>query len=199
MSFARNGQVPAVSGVLRSHILLPDGIDRLLNRDELDAVLIHELAHAKRRDNLIRLVFEVGLCAFWFHPLLWISRSRLCLYRELSCDESVVQSGRGEDLVSALAKLVSPTPPFLLQASAASHLSQRLGPLIASQPQQTRRAANTVLSVVFGAVLVGGILGTVAHTACCFLTRPNSGAALTALGDLDSTASSRAGQNPRAL
>ena len=42
---------------------------------------------------MIRLVHEAGVCAFWFHPLVWLTGSRLALYRELSCDESVLRSG----------------------------------------------------------------------------------------------------------
>ncbi|HKC14338.1 MAG TPA: M56 family metallopeptidase, partial [Vicinamibacteria bacterium] len=96
--FAVSGQAPGVEGILRPHISLPDGIERLLSEHELDAVLMHEMTHARRRDNLIRLIHEVGLCGLWFHPLVWIAGSRLALYRELSCDESVIQSARGEDL-----------------------------------------------------------------------------------------------------
>src|SRR5258708_4235224 len=94
--FAANRQCPAVDGVLRPHISLPDGIDRLLTEHELNAVLIHELKHAKRRDNLIRLIHELSLCGLWFHPLVWIAGSRLALYRELSCDEAVIQRAHGE-------------------------------------------------------------------------------------------------------
>jgi beta-lactamase regulating signal transducer with metallopeptidase domain len=129
------------------------------------------VAHARRRDNLIRLVHEVGLCALWFHPLVWITGSRLSLYRELSCDESVIRSARGGDLVSALAKLASPEEAFLLQATASSFLSHRLAGLAAAQPRRARRAASVLLTVVFGAVLVGGIFETVAHTACCFIAK----------------------------
>ena len=103
--FSNNTQVPAVYGVLRPHISLPDGIDRLLSAQELNAVLAHELIHATRRDNLICLLHELVLCCLWFHPLVWISGSRLALYRELSCDEPVIRSAQGRDLVSALAKL----------------------------------------------------------------------------------------------
>src|SRR5215510_13433527 len=105
--FTGTHQAPAVHGILRPQISLPDGIDRLLTEQELNAVLVHEFTHARRRDNLIRLIHEVGLCGLWFHPLVWIAGSRLALYRELSCDESVIQSARGGDLVSALAKLAS--------------------------------------------------------------------------------------------
>ncbi len=168
---AGSGQVPAVDGVLHPHISLPSGIQRLLSERELNAVLIHEVTHARRHDNLIRLLHEVALCALWFHPLVWIAGSRLALYRELSCDESVIQSARGRDLLSALAKLANPEEVFLLQATASSFLSHRLAWLAAAQPQRTRRAANALLTVVFGAALLGGIFETVAHTACCFVAQ----------------------------
>ena len=168
--FAENRQAPAVAGVLRPYISLPNGIDRLLSEHELDAVLIHELTHARRRDNLIHLIHEVSFCMLWFHPLVWIAGSRLALYRELSCDESVIQSALGEELVSALAKLANPKKPLLLQASASSFISHRLARL-AAPPQPTYRAASMVLSSVFGAVLLWGICGTVAHTACCFFAK----------------------------
>ncbi len=169
--FAEGRQAPGVDGLLRPHISLPRGIDRLLSAPELNAVLIHELTHARRRDNLIRLIHEVGLCFLWFHPLVWITGARLALYRELSCDESVIQKAHGEDLVSALAKLANPQEGFLLQARASSFLSDRLARLSASSLQRTCRAANTTLTVAFGAVVSAGVLGTVAHTACCWIAR----------------------------
>jgi len=167
--FSASLQAPAVEGVLRPYISLPRGIERLLSRHEFEAVLIHELTHAKRRDNLVRLMHEVGICGLWFHPLVWITGSRLALYRELSCDESVVQRAHGGDLVSALAKLANPEESLLLEASASSFLSHRLARLTADQPHPTSRAASTLLTVAFSFVLLAGVLGTVAHTACCFV------------------------------
>jgi hypothetical protein len=165
--FTQTGSGPAVQGVLHPHISLPDGIDRLLTRSELDAVLLHELTHARRRDNLIWLLHEAALCLLWFHPLAWITGSRLALYRELSCDESVIQKAHGGDLVSALEKLARPQGELLLQASASSLMSYRLARLSDEQPQPARWA-DVLLTVSFGAVVLWSVLGTVAHTACCF-------------------------------
>ncbi len=167
--FAGSRQGPAVSGVLRPHISLPSGIERLLSEQELNAVLIHELTHARRKDNLIRLVYEVGFCVLWFHPLVWIAGARLALYRELSCDESVIQRARGRELVSALAKLASPEEAFLLEAAAGASLRQRIERLTAAQPKRASLAASAMVIVLFGAVVMCGVFETVAHTACCFV------------------------------
>jgi beta-lactamase regulating signal transducer with metallopeptidase domain len=161
---------PAVGGVLYPRILLPVGIDRLLNRQELDAVLLHELAHAKRRDNLIRLLYEVSVCALWFHPLIWLAGMRMALYRELSCDESVIQHAHGQALVRALAKIAVPKETMFLRASASSHLSRRLA-CLAGAPPATHRAASLLLTSLFVAVIAGGVFGTIAHTACCFVIK----------------------------
>src|SRR5262249_8702857 len=163
---AQNG--PRVDGLLRQHITLPNGIDRLLTTSELEAVLLHEVVHARRRDNLIWLIHQVGLCLLWFHPLVWITGSRMALYRELSCDESVIERDRGTDLLAALAKLANPEGGLLLQASASSFVAHRLERLSVDRPRRTSLAPNALLIAVFGGSVLAGVFETVAHTACCF-------------------------------
>jgi hypothetical protein len=86
---------------------------------------LHEVVHARRRDNLIRLLYELSLCTLWFHPLVWLAGARMAVYRELSCDESGIRRAHGQALVSALAKLAVPERALFLQATASSHLSHR--------------------------------------------------------------------------
>jgi hypothetical protein len=155
---------PAVVGLLRTRIALPAGIDRLLDRREMNAVLAHERQHAKRRDNLIRLCYELSLCALWFHPLVWLTGSRLALYRELSCDEAVPDGG---DLISALAKLASPENESLLHATASSFISARIAHL--TVPQRRSPIVNAFLTIVFVAVLMAAVVGPVAESAAGYL------------------------------
>ena len=133
-------------------------------------MLLHEVAHARRRDNLIRLLYEVALCALWFHPLIWLAGMRMALYRELSCDESVIQRAHGQALVRALAKLAIRDEARFLQATASSHLRHRLARLLAPL-EPTHRVASLLLTSLFTAVIAAGVFATVAHTACCFVLK----------------------------
>jgi beta-lactamase regulating signal transducer with metallopeptidase domain len=164
------GGAPSVDGMLRPHISLPQGVDRLLSEAELDAVLIHEVIHARRRDNLIGLLHELALCGLWFHPLVWLTGFRLAMFRELSCDDSVIASSRGADLVSALAKLAVPEGSHL-RAGAASLLSHRVARLTTSRPQGPKGAADWLLIAVFAGIFLACVLGTIAHNPSCFKVR----------------------------
>jgi beta-lactamase regulating signal transducer with metallopeptidase domain len=148
VSFDCRHPAPVVGGLLYPRILLPAGIDRLLNRQELNAALLHEVAHARRRDNLILLLYEVALCACGSIPS---SGSLECgwhsLYRELSCDESVIQRAHGQALVRALAKLAIPEEAGFLQATGSSHLSHRLARLVAPLEPTPRSEPSTDVAI----------------------------------------------------
>jgi hypothetical protein len=150
--------VPAVEGILKPRVHLPRGIDAILTAEELQAVVIHEERHARRRDNLIRLAYELALCAVWFHPLVWLAGKRLALYRELSCDEWVARQARGTELIGALAKLAEPVSVPLLQSSSASFISDRVVRLT-SPP--ARRIASAILAMGFSIFLIATTVETV--------------------------------------
>ena len=84
---------PALVGVVRPVLLLPTGIAERLSAAQLDAVVAHELAHWRRRDNLTAAVHMLVEAVFWFHPLVWWVGARLVEERERACDEAVLGAG----------------------------------------------------------------------------------------------------------
>jgi TonB family protein len=92
-SLIRSGSAlgPAVTGIVRPQVVLPAQLAATLDDDELRAVLVHELSHVARRDNLLSLA-QSALCAiFWFHPLVWLAASRSRVERERACDERTIE------------------------------------------------------------------------------------------------------------
>jgi hypothetical protein len=96
---------------------------------------------------------------------------RMSLYRELSCDESVIRLAHEQEMVQALAKLAVPKESTFLKSAASSHLSHRL-PRLAGLRQDTRPTISLLITSLFLAVLVAAVFETIAHTACCFIIRP---------------------------
>jgi hypothetical protein len=156
---------PAVVGFVRPRVHLPASIDGTLTPDELEAVLIHERHHATRRDNLMGLLHELTLCVLWFHPLVWMTGSRLGLYRELSCDEAVIRRGRGVELVAALAKLAH-SDGTLLQASASSFVRERLAHLATAG--RAGRATTLFIAAAFGAILLLAVVAPIAQAVAAY-------------------------------
>jgi beta-lactamase regulating signal transducer with metallopeptidase domain len=87
---ARAAGLPAVIGFLRPCVVLPRTLlDR--PRAEIEHVLLHELAHVRRRDPLASLVCLLAQIVFWFHPAIWCARRRLATLREMACDRTVAR------------------------------------------------------------------------------------------------------------
>ncbi len=89
--FSKARVEPGVVGILRPVLLLPHGITERLTTEQMDAILVHELCHVRRRDNLAAAVHMLVETLFWFHPLVWWLERRLVEERERACDEEVLR------------------------------------------------------------------------------------------------------------
>ncbi len=84
---------PAIFGIFRPVLLLPQGIVDKLSPEQFEAVLAHELCHVRYRDNLTAALHMCVETIFWFHPLVWWIGAKLIEERERDCDESVLRQG----------------------------------------------------------------------------------------------------------
>ncbi len=86
------GAMPMVWGMFRGHLLLPLEA-ATCDRFPLRTVLLHELAHLRRRDPLTMGIGQWARAVYWFNPLAWLAVSRMRIERERACDDEVL--GRG--------------------------------------------------------------------------------------------------------
>lgn len=71
-------------------LILPAGLWQTMDDTSRRAIVSHELAHLRRRDHWVRWVELLVLSLFWWHPVLWLVRSRLHEEAELCCDAWVM-------------------------------------------------------------------------------------------------------------
>ncbi|MCP4545156.1 MAG: M56 family metallopeptidase [bacterium] len=107
---------PMMTGFFRPAILLPYGLRAKLSVGDLEAVILHELAHVRRYDDWTFLTHKIIAALLFFHPaVIWIGR-QLDLERELACDEDAVsrlgEAGSYCHCLTRLAEFVvaAPTP-----------------------------------------------------------------------------------------
>lgn len=84
---------PVIVGVLRPVIIVPPALLAGLPPAQLEAVLLHEIAHLCRRDPLVLVMQRSVEAVVFFHPLVWWLSHQLSANRELACDDAVTGIG----------------------------------------------------------------------------------------------------------
>lgn len=139
---------PIVCGVWRPLIVLPRAAAHW-TRDRLRLVVLHELAHVKRRDCLTQALAQIVCAAYWFNPLAWVAARRLRVERERACDDVVLAAGaKGSEYAGHLldiARTMAPDrwSPLARTGVAMAHRSQLEGRLMAILDPATRRSSTT--------------------------------------------------------
>jgi TonB family protein len=156
--------VPAMTGVFSPTLLLPADCDQW-SASCRRVVVLHELAHLRRRDCVVQLLADCACAMYWFNPLVHVAASRLRHEREQACDDVVLEAGTSPtkyadhllDVVNAgLAVLPTPAVAF----GTPSRLAQRIGAILEDGRRRTAPQAVTVAAAVLagfvGVALLGG-------------------------------------------
>lgn len=134
--------MPMTWGIRRAIVLLPsDATDWSDKR--LDSVLLHELAHIRRRDYLIQLAADIACALHWFNPLAWLAARRLRVEREHACDDHVLFAGERPSTYAGelleLARSLRPAGATAFAAMSMARPSQLTGRLLAVLDENRRR------------------------------------------------------------
>src|SRR5206468_12897617 len=149
---------PAVFVIRIPVLVLPEAIGERLTPDQLKAVLLHELCHVRRRDNLAAAMYMVAETVFWFYPLVrWIGK-RLIDERERACDEEVLRLGN-EPLVYAegilhVCKSYFESPLHCASGVTGSDLKQRVRAILAGCIEYDLSFAKKALLAMAGSAAV---------------------------------------------
>jgi beta-lactamase regulating signal transducer with metallopeptidase domain len=150
---------PGVWRVFVPVVLLPTAIVSELSEEELEALMMHELGHVLRWDNLVSNLNMILCCIFWFTPIIWLIDRRLLKEREEACDEMVLcWSGTADIYARSLRKiyrLCLKSHVSGLSAAGGSKLKHRLERI---QNDDTQRRFSSVHKALVSTVIVGSVL-----------------------------------------
>jgi beta-lactamase regulating signal transducer with metallopeptidase domain len=149
---------PYVLGAWRPMLVL--STRNLVSREECEAVVLHELAHLRRHDLLVRYAQWLAGTVLYFWPVVaWVNR-RIDLAREAACDEWALRHGRlsPAEYARCLLKCAQPVRSGLTayapaaMAANATHVERRIEMILDTQTTPRR---SRMLALLGGAALCG--------------------------------------------
>lgn len=150
-------EMPMTWGAWRSVVLLPAEAD-MWSDGCRSIVLLHELAHIKRRDCLTQALAQLACAVYWFNPLVWLAARRLREERELACDDYVLGVGtKASDYATHLVEIAGglharPQLSPVAVGMACSQLENRVRAILDPQLRRSGLSRQSVLWAAVGVV-----------------------------------------------
>jgi beta-lactamase regulating signal transducer with metallopeptidase domain len=143
-----------------ARLLLPQALWQRLDDDQRDSLLVHELAHLRRRDHWVRRLELVALGLYWWFPVAWWARRELQDAEECCCDGWVARTlpeaagAYASALVETVAFLSTSRTAVPLGASGggrARQIKRRVTMILDGKAAKPLARGAVVVLLVFGA------------------------------------------------
>lgn len=154
---------PALFGLVRPRLLMPEGLLEHLSEEELRHVFLHELAHLRRLDLFWAWLSALVQVVHWFNPLVWWAFRQMRSDRELACDAlalGALPAGQAPEYGHTLLRLLELLrPPAVLPSLAGlsedrSHLSRRIHMIARFNPKTSLRWSLASIGLIGAAALL---------------------------------------------
>jgi bla regulator protein blaR1 len=155
--------MPVTFGFLKPSILVPLGLLANLPAEQVETILLHELAHIRRSDYLANLLMHIGEAVFFFNPgvrwVAWLVRQE----REACCDDLVLSGTRDrnsyfEALISFGEYRIGKGSMALPLGGGKSDLLWRIRRMLSQENKKLHLMEKTILSFGLMAVLAIGLV-----------------------------------------
>jgi beta-lactamase regulating signal transducer with metallopeptidase domain len=159
-------QIPIMNGIFNPVILLPESTADW-PYERLQAVLLHELSHIKRYDNLTQNIANLIAIVYWFNPLAWISLKLLKMNREYACDDLVLWTGiqpttYASELLTIIRGLkTSPLEMKQVAMFATTKVEQRMVNILAENQNRKPLTKRKIIALIIIVTLTSVLLSLV--------------------------------------
>lgn len=153
--------MPSLFGVFNVRILLNKEI--LAKSDkEIEHIFLHELAHYKRKDNILNIIITILKCVYFWNPIIWMILNEIKKDMELGADELAILKETKEEqkeYCKTLVKISVLNPDlFLIQTMCLSEnkkiLERRIEMMKLSEKFKNKKGVIAIISVLIIILLI---------------------------------------------
>jgi beta-lactamase regulating signal transducer with metallopeptidase domain len=147
---------PLTLGSISPIILLPAGLLSGLSTAQIEAILVHELYHIKRRDYLINICQALVEVILFYHPAIWHINNIIREERENCCDDQTlafcgdaITYARALTQIQEINTLTKPTLTMSATGPNAGNFSNRIKRLFNIYPNPAQARSKGIFAIGF--------------------------------------------------
>ena len=168
LKLAADAASPMVAGVVKPVVILPSDAEAW-SAEHRKLVLLHELAHIKRRDVLTQTIAEITCALYWFNPIAWWGSSCMKQLREIACDDAVVTHSNtpcdyAKTLVDVAKRYRNHQPTFAVAMARNSNVESRVAAILDATRRRASLTRRSAYGVAFAALLISILVGALQLT-----------------------------------